>query len=334
MRFNTIKLIALVSSFFILSGCASLQFNQPFGERPDVQHFIQYVSVKDNFNPHQLTYIFNQVRPSRPAITSISKPHEFCMTWPAYSAIFLTPERAEQGAEFWRENAAELQFAQQRYGVSPQIIVAILGVETRYGSLDGKFRVIDALSSLAFNYHHRRQFFQYELEQYLLLTRDAGLDPLSLYGSYAGAVGEPQFMPDSYRRYAVCATGGNHADLWHNNKDVILSVANYFQAKGWQAGQPVAVRAVVFGNRYLDLNTSSLKPIYTVGELAKDGVRPVTPLSPYLPVNFMVFDTENGPEYWLGLPNFYTITKYNPSAFYSMAVYQLSEMILAAKEKM
>lgn len=334
MRHITIKFIGLCFGFFLLSGCATFQFyQQPFGERPDVQVFIQQVSAKDNFNPQYLTYLFNQVTPSKPVLKSIKKPQEFNMTWPAYRAIFISPERAEEGAQFWEQNANTLAIAQKRYGVPPQIIVAIIGVETRYGRFEGKFRVIDALSSLAFNYQHRSHYFKYELEQYLLLTRENGLNPLDLYGSYAGAVGKSQFMPDNYRQYAICADGGHHADLWHNNNDVILSTANYFKQDGWQPGKLVAVQAYVVNNHYLVLDTKETKPIYTVGQLEKYGIRPKVYLPPSQHVNFMIFETETGPQFWLGLPNFNTIMKYNPSTFYSMTVYQLSEAILTAKEK-
>lgn len=254
-RFWQNSLYLFFMSSLFLTGCTSSFNNNDghFGEREDVQAFIQHVSEKDNFDAQKLTGIFNQVNPKRMIVRSESKPHEVTMTWEHYRNIFLTPAHIQRGADFWRAHEDTLILAQQKYAVDPEVIIGILGVETDYGKYLGKFKAMDALSTLAFNYPRRKYFFQSELEQYLLLTRDLDIDPLSLQSSYAGALGLPQFMPSNYRHLAV-SKNGRTPDLFNNPDDAILSVANYFHHEGWQAFQPVAQKvstcrnAARFGN--------------------------------------------------------------------------------------
>ncbi len=276
----------------MLAGCANTNTGTGFGERPDVQHFIQKVSAKDDFNARKLTALFNQVEPRPVFVHKTRKPRETSMTWYDYRAIFMTQGRIDKGVAFWNAHEATFIRAQQQYGVPPQVILGILGVETEYGKYLGKYRVMDSLSTLAFNYPRRAAFFQDELEQYLLLTRDLNINPLDLDGSYAGAVGLPQFMPDSYRELAV-SESGKSPDLWHNADDAILSIANYFHHKGWQANQPAAVRVAHYNHQ-----TSAF-----------------------------------GDTYWILYPNFQVIKRYNDSNFYAMTVYQLGEAIRLEKNK-
>jgi membrane-bound lytic murein transglycosylase B len=302
---------------------------QPYAERPEVQAFIQHVSVKDNIDKQQLTMLFYHVKPNMNVIRAMGKPSEHVSPWFVYRGIFITPSRAHDGAVYWSQHQQTLAYAQRKYGVPPQIILGILGVETRYGRIEGNYNVLDTLTTLAFDYPRRSHFFKYELEQYLILLRDSHFNAYQLSGSYAGAFGEPQFMPNDYLQYAVSATNKKFPNLWNNDDDAILSVANYFKAYGWQPGQLVAVRANVVGQAFYSLdNISSLKPIYTVAQLKQYGITPVVKLPANERVNFMVFMSAQGPEYWLGLHNFHVITGYNPSAFYAMTVYQLSEAIL------
>jgi membrane-bound lytic murein transglycosylase B len=230
MRF-AVKVSMVMLNLLLLVGCTTTGF----GNRPDVQQFVQRVSEKDGFSSTKLTALFNQVQPRIVFIHNTHYAKEKTVSWPEYRAIFITPKRIRQGAAFWNAHETTLNAAQEKYGVDPSVIVGIIGVETSYGEFLGKYRVMDSLSTLAFEYPRRQQFFQNELEQYLLLTRDLNADPLSLYGSYAGAVGLPQFMPSNYRTLAVSATG-DKPDLWHNPDDAILSVAHYFQNKGWRPG--------------------------------------------------------------------------------------------------
>lgn len=289
------KIIFLRFSFIflmlLLAGCATT--NTGYGERPDVQQFVNEMAVKHNFSRSQLTDLFNQVKPRTKVVVikSTSAPKE-SLQWRNYRPIFVTSKRAQEGAEFWRAHAKTLAYAQQRYGVPAEIIVAIIGVETRYGQHMGGHRVIDALSALSFDYPRRAHYFRSELENYLLLTRDTPtLNAATVKGSYAGAIGEPQFMPSSYRNYAVDSSGKGYSDLIHSDDDAILSVANYFKGHGWITGGPVA-------------STHA-----------------------YPHTTLLVLQGANGPEYWHYFYNFKVIMRYNTSPLYAMAVYQLSEMI-------
>jgi membrane-bound lytic murein transglycosylase B len=210
--------------------------------------------------------------------------------------------------------------------VPAEIIIAIIGVETRYGQHAGRYRVIDSLSTLAFDYPPRSKFFRSELKQYLLMTRDENVDPLSLYGSYAGAMGQPQFISSSYRRYAIDFDGDGKRDIWQNSADAIGSVANYLSIHGWQRGQPVTAQLTDKPGDASLLNRS-LEPYVKVAELTKEGLKLPLALPDNEDVTLMSLEGAKGDEYWLGMNNFYVITRYNHSALYAMAVYQLSQAI-------
>ena len=212
-----------------------------------------------------------------------------------------------------------------------QVIVAIIGVETNYGRITGKYKVLDALVTLAFYYPPRAEFFRKELREFLLLAREEQVDPLSLKGSYAGAMGLPQFMPSSFRAYAVDFDGDGRINIWSNPTDAIGSVASYFKQHGWTAGGQVVSRAQVRGEQVDQGLTVGIEPVKTVGELRTLGWSSHDALRAEMPVTAFRFDGAEGPEYWLGLPNFYAITRYNRSAMYAMAVYQLSELLLQAR---
>jgi len=315
-------------SFFLLilflTGCATTQY----GERSDVQQFIGQMTDKHNFDREQLTDLFNHVTPRKRVIASTSAPRE-ALQWYNYRPIFVTTERAREGAQFWRQYASTLAYAQQRYGVPPEIIVAIIGVETRYGRYKGTHCVLDALSTLAFDYPRRATYFRSELENYLLLTRDAKLDPLTMKGSYAGAMGVPQFMPSSYRRYAVDANGKGYSDLINNHEDAILSVANYFNGYGWIPNAPVVASARITGVNYAKIPLQTNKPKETLAQFAHYGVYPRSAFPNDLNATLLTLEGNQGTEHWLGFNNFYVITRYNTSPLYAMAVYQLSQMIKA-----
>lgn len=307
----------------LLNACAGTNY----AERAQVQQFIEEMSVKHNFDRAQLTYLFNQVKPRPHVVSTMKAPKETSTPWYAYRAIFIQPDRIQQGVEFWHAHATTLAQAEQRYGVPASMIVAILGVETRYGRTQGKESAFNSLATFAFDYPRRAPYFRSELENYLLLTREMSLDPLTLKSSYAGALGQPQFMPSSYRNYAVDATGKGYSNLFSNENDVILSVANYFKAHGWLENQPVTVQARVDGSRYEDLSCQPNKPQMTIAELARYGIRPLKFLPSNEMASFLPLEGIRGQEYWLRLHNFYVITHYNTSPFYAMAVYQLSEKI-------
>ena len=228
---------------------------------------------------------------------------------------------------FWQEHADTLQHAHEVFGVPQEIIVAIIGVETRYGRHTGKYPVLDALSTLAFAYPPRSSFFRKELKEYLLMTREEGLVPGKQLGSYAGAMGMPQFIPSSFRSYAVDFDNDGKRDLWTSPADAIGSVGNYFKRHHWKPGQPIASPVKVHGNRYQALIDNNLKRRYTLKELMDNGVILPQGLPTDLQGVLIEFETRNGPEYWVGWHNFYVISRYNHSALYSMAVYQLSQQI-------
>lgn len=308
-----------------LSGCATTYHN--YSERPDVKQFIQQMAVKHNFNKQQLAQLFSQVKTNQKILNTMSTPGEG-LPWYRYRALFVTKARAQQGAAFWQQHGSELAAAQKYYGVDSAIILGILGVETNYGVTQGSYPVIESLSTLAFDYPPRATYFRGELEQFLLLTREMALDPLSVNGSYAGAIGAPQFMPTSYRTYAVDYNKKGYSDLMRNYGDVVYSVANYFKGKGWTPGQPVAVKARVVGQDYLKLLQKGLKSSpMTIAQLKQYGVYSTVPMPAQEKASLLSLLGENGPEFWIVFHNFNVIMRYNTSPRYAMAVYQLADWI-------
>ncbi|MCU0934762.1 MAG: lytic murein transglycosylase B [Gammaproteobacteria bacterium] len=253
-------------------------------------------------------------------------------SWTRYRAKFLNEERIARGVEFWRDHEADLERARLRYGVPPEYVVAIIGVETHYGGNMGRHRVIDALATLAFDFPRRAEFFTGELESFLVMTRNEGLDPFAPLGSYAGAMGYGQFMPSSFQRFAVDFDGNGHRDLWDVN-DAIGSVANYFREHGWRPDEAVTVPAVARGPEPR-LMKADYTTRYSVEDLARSGVTPTGTLSGAGEVSLLRLDAVGGYDYWLGLPNFYVITRYNHSTYYAMAVHQLAQAVRARYDRL
>ena len=323
--FRTLLLAALTVS----SPLAASNYSQ----QPQVQAFIDNMVDKHGFDRDGLVTVLDKAEHREDILELMRKPAEKRLRWFEYRKIFLTQSRIEGGVAFWEENSAILKKAAAEYGVDPQVIVAIIGVETRYGSNTGRHRVLDALATLSFDYPPRSKFFTGELEQYLILAREEDIDLLTTTGSYAGAMGYGQFIPSSYRHYAVDFDGDGKRDLWNNKADIIGSVANYFHAHGWTSGTPVATPAQVEGNDYRTVLDLGYKPNTVLDAMRHDGITPVAPLPDELLAALIKFEQPDGPEYWLGFNNFYVITRYNHSPLYAMAVYQLSEEISAAYEK-
>ncbi|HEB77182.1 MAG TPA: lytic murein transglycosylase B, partial [Methylothermaceae bacterium] len=262
-------------------------------------------------------------------LKAIQRPAEG-KPWHEYRKIFLTRNRIDQGVAFWNRHRELLDKVQQTYGVPAEIIVAILGVETFYGTRTGSFRVLDALTTLAFAYPRRADFFRRELEHFFLLAQEEKMDPRQPLGSYAGAMGWPQFMPSSYRRYAADFDGDGKRDIWNNPADVIASIANYFAKHGWQKDQPIATPLPKVA---IALADTDLQPHQTLAELKARGLAGLDlPYPDSRKAVVMVFDSGHDPEAWLGFPNFYVITRYNHSRLYAMAVFQLSEAIRSRVE--
>lgn len=327
---NTVTWFSLLASLLVATpGCAG-----DFQDNADVQVFINEMVERHQFNRQQLVTLFDQARRRDDILEAIARPAEKTKPWYEYRKIFLTPERISGGVEFWKDNAAILERAGKHFEVDPAIIVAIIGVETRYGKHTGSYRVIDALSTLAFDYPPRSKFFRSELEQFLILTREEDVDVIEVKGSYAGAMGYGQFIPSSYRNYAVDFSGDGKRNLWNDLDDIIGSVANYFHRHGWKLQQPVSAR--VTGGKPLDKFelSENLKPgKTTAGDYAGKGVTTTPALPAGLPVALLELEQANGKEYWLTGNNFYVITRYNRSPLYAMAVYQLSEAIRDAYQQ-
>ncbi len=297
-----------------------------------VEAFIQRMSNTHGFDAAELRKVLGQARIRQDIIDRMNKPAERTLNWGQYRKIFLKDKRIAQGAAFWKRNQAALEKAEQTYGVPPQYIVAIIGVETFYGRIAGKDRVLDALYTLAFHYPKRSTFFTSELEKYLILTREEGLDPAKPLGSYAGAMGLGQFMPSSYLAYAVDFDGDGKRDIWNNETDAIGSVANYFARHGWKVGQPVTTPVSGVKDIHQKFLDAGLKPRFTLGQLRKAGLSLDPALGDNLATALVKLVTDKGPEYWAGLNNFYVITRYNHSELYAMAVYQLGERIREARK--
>ncbi|WP_263146671.1 lytic murein transglycosylase B [Pseudomonas sp. RIT-PI-AD] len=298
---------------------------------PQVAEFVAEMTRDYGFAGEQLVGLFREVERKQAILDAISRPAERVKPWKEYRPIFITDARVQKGVDFWNRHADALARAEKEYGVPAQVIVAIIGVETFYGGNTGNYRVIDALSTLSFDYPPRAPFFRQQLKEFLLLAREEQVDPLALKGSYAGAMGLPQFMPSSFRAYAVDFDGDGHINIWSDPVDAIGSVASYFKRHGWVPGQPVVSRAQVRGERVDEGLTAGLDPVKTVGELRGLGWASADALRDETPVTAFRLEGEAGPEYWLGLPNFYVITRYNRSAMYAMAVHQLSDLLLQAR---
>ena len=299
----------------------------------EVSRFIADMQTRHGFDVASLNALFAHAERLDSVLAAISKPAEYKL-WYDYRPIFLTRQRIDGGVTFWRAQESALTAAATASGVPAEIIVAIIGVETAYGANTGSYRVLDALATLAFQYPKRAPFFRSELENFLLLAREEGIDPLLPKGSYAGAMGLPQFMPSSFRSYAVDFDADGHRDIWRNPRDAIGSVGNYLKAHGWRAGEPIATPAAQStANAQQVSDAVDLK--HTLLEYAALGVRPLETLgarTDNVPAMLLAYESSpTATEYWLGLRNFYAITRYNRSPKYALAVTQLAEAIARAK---
>lgn len=305
-----------------------------YAEHPKFKKFLDEVVAEGIYPKEQLIELMKTAERKDSILKAIARPAEKTLTWAQYQKIFLTKDRIEKGIKFYHQHKASFQRASQETGVPEEMILAILGVETRYGQTRGGYRVVDALATLGFDYPPRAKFFRKQLKEFLFLEKEAGINLAEAKGSYAGAMGYPQFIPSSYRHYAVDFDGDNKIDLINNPVDAIGSIANYFKVHGWQPGEPVTVPAKLTkaNSHALDkVINKKLKPQHTVKELSRLGLEPEQKLADNAKATAMRLKGENGNEYWIGLTNFYVITRYNHSKLYAMAAYQLSQ---ALKEKM
>jgi membrane-bound lytic murein transglycosylase B len=298
-----------------------------YTELPKVQSFIQMMSDKHGFDTVWLKEHFAKVRTVELALRLMSAPAEKTNTWPQYRSILLDKRRISRGLNFAREHHRTLDRAASDYGVPGEIILAILGVETRYGAIQGKHRTFHSLSTLAFGYPRREKFFKQELEHFLLLAREQDFEVQEVTGSYAGAMGYGQFMPSSYRRYAVDYDNDGIKDLFGNPTDAIGSIANYLEKNGWRRGEPIAVLANTNKNPQVEIVNQGKHPKYNLNELANRGFEPQIAGPSERKGMVLSFELPQSQEYWIAYNNFSAIMSYNPRYFYAMAVYQLSQAI-------
>jgi membrane-bound lytic murein transglycosylase B len=302
-----------------------------YAERPEVQAFIREVSARHGFAEQELIYLFSRVHRTEPILEAIQPPPPKARSWEEYRGNFVNPRRIAAGKGFWKTHRRALARAERRYGVPAEYIVAIIGIETFYGRNAGRWRVVDALTTLAFDYPARSPYFRSELEQYLLLSRDTGADVFSVRGSYAGAIGIPQFMPSSTRRFAVDFDGSGAVDLRRSPADAIGSVANFLKEHGWQSGEEVLFEAKLTGEAWRPLADGSVDPKHPLEDLRKAGVEFPQPARAAHAALVELETPERPSEYRVGLQNFYVLTRYNRSAFYASAVHDLAQELKKAQ---
>lgn len=318
----------LVTRFFtilLVSATAAAPVRAFDESREEVRAFIEEMSRNHGFERPALESLFKEAQTKQAILDAISRPAERVTPWHEYRERFLTERRIHQGADFWLEHRDKLT----RIGDEDlaSAVVGILGVETSFGRITGRYRVLDALATLAFDFPPRAPFFRDELKEFLILTREESVDPRAALGSYAGAMGAPQFISSSYRRYAVDADGDGRRNLWTSWSDVIGSVANYLEAYGWRRGEPVAVTATLAGDDLTDFDTSRIELNETVGSLREKNVRFAATLPDEAPAMLVVAQGKDGPVYRVGFNNFYVITRYNRSTMYAMAVHDLGHAV-------
>jgi membrane-bound lytic murein transglycosylase B len=321
----TLRLVAGVTLCFLsVSSALAIDLDQP-----EVEAFITTMVEEHDFDREQLRDTLGAAEVKQSILDAIARPAEKTKSWAEYREIFITPERIEAGAQFWVDNEDALRQVSEATGVPMEMLVGIIGVETYFGRITGSFRVLDALSTLAFSYPPRAKFFRRELEQYLLLVREEGMQATDATGSYAGAMGRPQFMPSSFRAYAVDATGDGKRDIWNDWTDVAGSIANYFLEHGWKPGEDVAAQASLGGSWQgpVPEPRNTLKPSETVASLSRKGVMFVTDLPGDSKGELLTYEGADGLEHWVGFHNFFVITRYNRNVMYALAVHQLGQEI-------
>lgn len=305
-----------------------------YASRAEVREFVREMSTRHGFDQAELLQWFSQVRYSARVVSLMTPaPPGTKRSWAAYRSRTLDPIRVEVGLAFWRDNQDNIKRASDRFGIPPEIIVSIIGIETMYGRYTGNFRVLDTLTTLAFDFPRRAEFFRSELEQFLLLVRDQRLDPFGPRGSYAGAMGVPQFMPGSIRRHAVDFDSDGRIDLMRSNSDAVGSVASFLANHGWRPGEPTHFQARLASEaKATPLIEAGIEPKFTIAQLATYGVTSPQKVPPAMPL--ALIDLPNGDDptsYYLGATNFYVITRYNRSSFYAMAVIDLAAELRGAR---
>jgi peptidoglycan lytic transglycosylase B len=314
------------------AGLACAQ-SSSYPNRKEVKEFVAEMVKKHGFNRKELTRVLAQAQYQPAIVRAMDQPPESALgSWQAYRAIFIRPERIEAGAQFWNRNAETLKRAADEFGVSEDVIVGIIGVETTFGRNIGTYRVIDALATLAFDYPKRGAYFRIELEHYLVFSRDQGIDPLRVKGSYAGAIGIPQFMPGSYRRFAVDFDGDGQINLATSPADAIGSIGNFLKSHGWVRGQPVAFGAEASGEAWRKLAGSGIVPAIRFADLRSYGLKTAAALPDDTLCALIELESPGQPsELRVTLQNFFVLTRYNRSNLYAAAVLDLGAEIARAR---
>ena len=318
---------AVIAALALLPASAASNTQHFDLKRPEIKAFISDVAERNSISPVQLRKMLRQAEPQPKIVELISKPAEKVTPWWEYRARFLTEERITQGVQFWEQNRESLERIAAEHGVAPEYIVAIIGVETKYGRITGRYRVLDALTTLAFDYPERGAYFRRELEEFVLLTREESLKPTVPLGSYAGAMGGSQFMPSSYRKFAIDGNGDGKRDIWGNWDDVIASTANYFREYGWKTGEPVLSEVDLDPDPAFTIDPRAIKLNETVDSLDRLGVHVKTPMPADTPAMIISAEQADGPAYRVGFNNFEVITRYNRSVKYAMTVNDLAQAI-------
>jgi membrane-bound lytic murein transglycosylase B len=325
-RKHVSRVVSSVGIVLTLALAAFAQTAQSVEVKPEVEAWVLRMEREHQFDANALRDMFAQFKPNETIIKAFNTPAT-SKPWHYFRNLYVTPSRIDGGVEFWNEYAELLEQARIKYGVPEEVVTSIIGIESHYGKRTGSFQVADALYTLGFEVPRRSQFFQGQFEHFLLLTRENGFDPLEIKGSFAGAMGIPQFIPSSYRDYAVDFDGDGRIDLWDSVADAIGSVANYLSRFGWNNDGQVVVRAKIASGEVDHLESLGVKPSLTMAQFRARGVEPDGNIGDDTDGGFFVLEDEAGPEYWISLNNFYVITRYNRSKNYAMAVHQLAQEI-------
>ena len=318
--------VAIALAALLVCGPSPVAGSTALDSGAEIEPFVARMAENHGVPAHRTRTLLTEARVLDSVLEAVRRPAER-KPWHEYRKIFITEKRIARGAEFWRKHVRALTRAEERFGVPPEVIVAIIGVESFYGVHRGRIRVLDALATLGFRYPKRSAFFLSELEAFVLLSDEESLDAQRIKGSYAGAMGIAQFISSSYRRYAIDFDGNGARDLMRSPEDAIGSIANYLSVHGWRPGAAIAVRAEVEGDAFRAVVEQGMKPHASLASIRAKGVSFATYAAEQEQGALLEFETTNGHEYWVGMTNFYAITRYNHSRLYALAVFQLAQRV-------
>lgn len=318
----------LSSSLFVTAAGA---LAQDLADFPISTQLIETLVAEHEFERNYVEQLFQEGRYIARNVENLAQPAERTETFRQYRPRFISPQMVNSGLSFMQKHQYWLSKAEAELGIPAEVVSAIIGIETSFGNFLGQHRTFDALATLAVTEGRRAEYFQREFIQFMLIMREMEFEPLSVVGSYAGAMGYPQFMPSSYNAYAIDLDGDGKIDIWNSPADAIGSVANYLAEHGWREGEYVATPVTVNGD-YSALRVNSLERGQTLADVKANGWVPQRVLGDQAPVHPLRLDGDDGPEYWLGYHNYWVISRYNRSILYTMAVFQLAEELRLARE--